>query len=125
MPPQRRTPIEYDCDACGAHNADAIRFTRHQNRCKAVRIRAERAYEKCVQLHKKCLAERARRKAERLKLEAEAGASVTAEGSVSTMHVECWTRRTNSDLIYSLLSVKTSPGHGFHSSGSGPCSTFR
>jgi hypothetical protein len=102
MPPQRRTPIEYDCDACGAHNADAIRFTRHQNRCKAVRIRAERAYEKCVQLHKKRLAERARRKAERLKLEAEAAARVTAEGSVSTMHVECWTRRTNS--LFSTIS---------------------
>jgi hypothetical protein len=81
MPPQRRTPIEYDCDACGAHNVDAIRFTMHQNRCKALRIRAQRAYEKSVQIHKKRLAARVRAKAERLAL-AEA---VTAEGSVSTM----------------------------------------
>lgn len=77
MPPQRRTPIEYDCDACRAHNVDAIRFTMHQNRCKALRIRAQRAYERSVQIHKKRLAAKARAKAERLAL-AEA---VTAEGS--------------------------------------------
>ncbi|KIK39159.1 hypothetical protein CY34DRAFT_348596 [Suillus luteus UH-Slu-Lm8-n1] len=79
MPPQRRTPIEYDCDACGAHNANAIRFTRHQNRCKAVRIRGQRAYEKCVEMHKKRLAARARAKAERLALAAGEG---NAEGSL-------------------------------------------
>lgn len=84
MPPQRRTPIEYDCDACGAPNADAIRFTRHQNRCKAVRIRGQRAYEKCVEMHKKRLAARARAKAERLALAASEG---NAEGSVSTMYL--------------------------------------
>ncbi|KAG1848157.1 hypothetical protein C8R48DRAFT_778955 [Suillus tomentosus] len=71
MPPQRRAPIEYDCDACGAHNVDAIRLTRHQNQCKAVRTRARRAYEKFVQLHEKRLAAKARAKAGKL-------ASVTA-----------------------------------------------
>jgi hypothetical protein len=106
MPPQRRTPIEYDCDACGAHNADAIRFTRHQNRCKAVRIRDRRVYEKCVEMHKKRLAARARAKAERLA--SAASEAVTAQGSVSTMLSECWTRRT--DLIYSLYTVKTPSG---------------
>ncbi|KAG1785373.1 uncharacterized protein HD556DRAFT_138253 [Suillus plorans] len=71
MPPQRRAPIEYDCDACGAHNVDAIRLTRHRNQCKAMRTRGRRAYEKCVQLHEKRLAAKARAKAEKL-------ASVTA-----------------------------------------------
>jgi hypothetical protein len=50
-PPQRRAPIEYDCDACRAHTVDAIRLVRHRNQCKAVRTRARRAYEKCVQLY--------------------------------------------------------------------------
>ncbi|KAG1797595.1 hypothetical protein EV424DRAFT_1539496 [Suillus variegatus] len=71
MPPQRRAPIEYDCDACGAHNVEDIRLTRHRNQCQAVRTRARRAYEKSLQLHKKRLAAKARSKAEKL-------ASVTA-----------------------------------------------
>ncbi|KAG1810271.1 uncharacterized protein HD556DRAFT_1302609 [Suillus plorans] len=66
MPPQRRLPIEYDCDACGAHNVDAIRLTRHRNQCKAVRTRARRAYEKSLKLDKKRLAAKARAKAEKL-----------------------------------------------------------
>jgi hypothetical protein len=65
MPPQRRTPIEYDCNACGAHNVDAIRFTRHQNQCKALRISAKRAYERSLQIHKTRLEAKARVKAER------------------------------------------------------------
>ncbi|KAG1905250.1 uncharacterized protein F5891DRAFT_1183198 [Suillus fuscotomentosus] len=66
MPPQRRAPIEYDCDACGAHNVDAIRLTRHRNQCKAMRTKARRAYEKCVHFHEKRLAAKARAKAEKL-----------------------------------------------------------
>jgi hypothetical protein len=68
LPPQRRTPIEYDCGACGAYNVDTIRFTRRRNQCRAVRIRAHRAYEKSPQLHKKRLAEKARAKAEKFSL---------------------------------------------------------
>ncbi|KIK41270.1 hypothetical protein CY34DRAFT_13158 [Suillus luteus UH-Slu-Lm8-n1] len=72
MPPpsERRTPIEYECGACGAYNVAAIRFTRHRNQCKAVRIRVHRAYQKNLQL----LWRKKRAKAERL-------ASVTGEGS--------------------------------------------
>ncbi|KAG1878443.1 hypothetical protein C8R48DRAFT_768001 [Suillus tomentosus] len=66
MPPQRRAPIECDCDACGAHNVDAIRLTRHRNQCQVVRTRDCRVYEKSLQLHKKRLAAKARAKAEKL-----------------------------------------------------------
>jgi hypothetical protein len=107
LPPQRRTPIDYDCGACGAYNVDTIRFTRRRNQYRAVRIRAHRAYEKSPQLHKKRLAEKGAQRRRNL-------AYVTAKGSVSTVHLECWSRRT--DLIYSL-SVRTP--------SSGPCSKFR
>ncbi|KAG1829200.1 hypothetical protein EV424DRAFT_1589549 [Suillus variegatus] len=87
MPPQRRLPIEYDCDACGAHNVDAIRLTRHRNQCKAVHTRARRAYEKSLKLDKKRLAAKARAKAEKL-------ASVTAASHSMPNTTQTLTSRT-------------------------------
>lgn len=118
--PQRRTPIEYDCDACGAYNIDSTHLARHQNKCQVVRTRARRAFEKSQQLQKKRLAEKMQAKAEKLACVAashlmpttwtlqDAGNSCgkqpyLCEGSMSTIHtVEL------SNLL--ILSVKVSNG---------------